>query len=135
MYYLMSMKPEHTFDDLSRRFNNLEKRYGDIFSVNEKSRLGSLRLHLPQLEAEEGIRRETVTQSIEAAPVPEESHPVSTPLADIVEDYLHIVEARRREIQINKWRREKKEMLVGRYKKGLSTKHGSGQSFARKHLV
>lgn len=38
------------------------------------------------------------------------------------EGYVTLTEARRREIQIKKWRREKKEMLIERYHKGLSTK-------------
>lgn len=32
-----------------------------------------------------------------------------------------LIEARKREIQIKKWRREKKEVLIKRYKKGLPT--------------
>ena len=32
-----------------------------------------------------------------------------------------LVEARKREIQIKKWRRDKKEMLIDRYNKGLTT--------------
>ena len=39
-----------------------------------------------------------------------------------IEDYPTLAEARQREIQIKKWRREKKEMLVERYQKGLPTK-------------
>ena len=31
-------------------------------------------------------------------------------------------EARRREIQIKKWRRDKKEILIERFRKGLSTR-------------
>ncbi|MEK7608620.1 MAG: GIY-YIG nuclease family protein [Patescibacteria group bacterium] len=38
------------------------------------------------------------------------------------EKYPTLVEARRREIQIKKWRRDKKEVLIERYKKDLSTK-------------
>ena len=38
------------------------------------------------------------------------------------EEYQTLIEAREREIQIKKWRREKKEMLIEKYKKGLSTK-------------
>lgn len=39
-----------------------------------------------------------------------------------LEKYLTFKEARSREVQIKKWRREKKEMLIVRYKKGLKTK-------------
>ena len=38
------------------------------------------------------------------------------------EPYKTLTEAREREIQIKKWRRDKKEMLVERYRKGLPTK-------------
>ena len=38
------------------------------------------------------------------------------------EEYQTLIEARKREIQIKKWRREKKEMLIDRYKHGLPTK-------------
>ena len=38
------------------------------------------------------------------------------------EPHATMTEARRREIQIKKWRREKKEILVGRYTRGLPTK-------------
>ncbi|MDE2018904.1 MAG: GIY-YIG nuclease family protein [Patescibacteria group bacterium] len=38
------------------------------------------------------------------------------------EEYETLAEARKREIQIKKWRREKKEMLVEKYRKGLPTK-------------
>ena len=38
-----------------------------------------------------------------------------------LEEHLTLSEARKREIQIKKWRREKKEMLIERYKQGLST--------------
>ena len=38
------------------------------------------------------------------------------------EEYPTLAEARKREIQIKKWQREKKEMLIKRYKSGLSTK-------------
>lgn len=43
---------------------------------------------------------------------------------DIVflEQYKTIAEARQREIQIKKWRRNKKEMLINRYKYGLETR-------------
>jgi putative endonuclease len=40
-----------------------------------------------------------------------------------LEDYPNLQEARQREIQIKKWRREKKEMLIERYKSRLPTKH------------
>ena len=39
-----------------------------------------------------------------------------------VEEYATIADARKREIQIKKWRRAKKEILIDRYKKGLRTK-------------
>ncbi len=39
-----------------------------------------------------------------------------------LEEYTTLKEARRREVQIKKWCREKKEMLVSRYKNGLPTK-------------
>ena len=38
------------------------------------------------------------------------------------EEYQTLAEARHREVQIKKWRREKKEMLIERYKKGIPTK-------------
>ena len=38
-----------------------------------------------------------------------------------LEAYSNLEEARVREIQIKKWRREKKEMLIERYIKGLPT--------------
>ena len=38
------------------------------------------------------------------------------------EKYPTFVEARRREIQIKKWRRDKKEMLIKRFIAGLLTK-------------
>ncbi len=38
------------------------------------------------------------------------------------EEYKTLPEARKREIQIKKWRRDKKERLIGLYKKGISTK-------------
>lgn len=38
------------------------------------------------------------------------------------EKYSTLAEARQREIQIKKWRRDKKEMLIDRQKQGLSTK-------------
>jgi len=39
-----------------------------------------------------------------------------------LEQYTTMTEARKREIQIKKWRREKKEFLIERYEKGLPTK-------------
>lgn len=39
-----------------------------------------------------------------------------------LEPYGTFVEARRREIQIKKWRREKKERLIELYTKGFDTK-------------
>ena len=39
-----------------------------------------------------------------------------------LEQYPTLTEARKREIQIKKWRRDKKEVLIERYKKGLPTK-------------
>ena len=39
-----------------------------------------------------------------------------------LEKYETMNGARRREIQIKKWRREKKELLIERYRKRLSTK-------------
>ena len=39
-----------------------------------------------------------------------------------LEEYPTLVKARKREIQIKKWRRDKKEVLIKRYKAGLSTK-------------
>ncbi|MDP2676504.1 MAG: GIY-YIG nuclease family protein [bacterium] len=38
------------------------------------------------------------------------------------EEYQTLTEARKREIQIKKWSREKKEMLIERFEKGLPTK-------------
>jgi len=38
------------------------------------------------------------------------------------EEYKTLAEARNREIQIKKWRRDKKELLIERFQKGLSTK-------------
>ena len=38
------------------------------------------------------------------------------------EKYDTLKEARQREIQTKKWRREKKEMLIERYSRGLETK-------------
>ncbi len=39
-----------------------------------------------------------------------------------LEEYQTLPEARKREIQIKKWRRDKKETLIERYQKGLDTK-------------
>lgn len=39
-----------------------------------------------------------------------------------LEEYGTLTEARKREIQIKKWRREKKELLIERYSKKLPTK-------------
>ncbi|MBI4118134.1 MAG: GIY-YIG nuclease family protein [Parcubacteria group bacterium] len=39
-----------------------------------------------------------------------------------LEKYTTLAEARKREIQIKKWRREKKENLIERYSQGLPTK-------------
>jgi len=38
-----------------------------------------------------------------------------------LEQHLTLTEARRREIQIKKWRRDKKEALIKRYSEGLAT--------------
>jgi len=38
-----------------------------------------------------------------------------------LEQHTTLAEARKREIQIKKWRREKKEMLIKRYQEGLPT--------------
>lgn len=38
-----------------------------------------------------------------------------------LEKYKTLTEARKREIQIKNWRREKKEFLIKRYQKGLQT--------------
>lgn len=39
-----------------------------------------------------------------------------------LEPYSTIASARQREIQLKKWRKEKKEMLIERYKNNLETK-------------
>jgi predicted GIY-YIG superfamily endonuclease len=39
-----------------------------------------------------------------------------------LEKYLTFSEARKRENQIKRWRREKKDFLINRYAKGLETK-------------
>lgn len=38
-----------------------------------------------------------------------------------LEEHLTLTDARKREIQIKKWRREKKEMLIEKFQKGLET--------------
>ena len=38
------------------------------------------------------------------------------------EKYLTLTDARQREVQIKKWRRDKKEFLIAKYSKGLETK-------------
>ena len=38
------------------------------------------------------------------------------------EKYSYLAEARKREVQIKKWRRDKKEILIQKYKTGLETK-------------
>ncbi len=40
-----------------------------------------------------------------------------------LEDYQTLAEARKREVQIKKWRRDKKDVLVTRYQAGLPTKY------------
>lgn len=54
-----------------------------------------------------------------------------------LEKYENLVGCRKREIQIKKWRREKKDMLIDRYKQGLETnfKSSSGHAFSNKHLI
>ncbi len=39
-----------------------------------------------------------------------------------LEHYPTLAAARKREVQIKKWRRDKKEILIERYQKGLETK-------------
>ena len=39
-----------------------------------------------------------------------------------LEPYPTLLEARQREIQIKKWRRDKKEVLIEKYSKGLTTR-------------
>lgn len=39
-----------------------------------------------------------------------------------LEQHSSLSDARKREIQIKKWRRDKKEVLIERYSKGLETK-------------
>lgn len=43
------------------------------------------------------------------------------------EEYSTLAEARQREIQIKKLRREKKEMLINRFQRGLPTKLNRGK--------
>jgi putative endonuclease len=38
-----------------------------------------------------------------------------------LEEYKTLIEARKREIQLKKWRREKKEILIEKYNNGLKT--------------
>jgi len=38
------------------------------------------------------------------------------------EEYPDLIQARKREIQIKKWRRDKKDKLIRRYSQGLETK-------------
>lgn len=40
-----------------------------------------------------------------------------------LEEYENLAQARKREIQIKKWNRSKKETLIERYKNGLETKN------------
>jgi len=42
-----------------------------------------------------------------------------------LEEYITLIEARKREIQIKRWRRNKKEMLIDLYNKGITTKQNS----------
>lgn len=39
-----------------------------------------------------------------------------------LEEHRTLADARKREVQIKKWRREKKEVLIDRFAKGLETK-------------
>lgn len=39
-----------------------------------------------------------------------------------LEEYSDLAQARKREVQIKKWRRDKKEKLIKRYSQGLETK-------------
>lgn len=39
-----------------------------------------------------------------------------------LEEHSTLAEARKREIQIKKWRRDKKELLIARYSQGLDTR-------------
>ncbi len=47
---------------------------------------------------------------------------ISTFKIVFLEQYKTIAEARKREIQIKKWRRDKKDMLIDRYQNNLPTK-------------
>ncbi|TSC81497.1 MAG: putative endonuclease [Parcubacteria group bacterium Gr01-1014_20] len=47
---------------------------------------------------------------------------ISTYRIVFLEEYPTIAEARKREVQIKKWRREKKEKLIERYQNRLPTK-------------
>ncbi len=40
-----------------------------------------------------------------------------------LEEHQTLLSARQREIQIKKWRREKKELLINKYKSGLATRY------------
>jgi len=40
------------------------------------------------------------------------------------EEYKSLAEARKREIQLKKWRREKKELVIKKFQLGLTTKLG-----------
>lgn len=48
--------------------------------------------------------------------------PIPTYKIVFLEQYETLAQARTREIQIKKWRRDKKELLIDRYSKGLPTK-------------
>lgn len=48
-----------------------------------------------------------------------------------LEQYEKIVDARRREIQIKKWRRDKKEFLIQKYNNKLPTKSDTGTSVVK----
>lgn len=39
-----------------------------------------------------------------------------------LEEYVDLMSARKREIQIKKWRRDKKEFLIEKYRRGVPTK-------------
>ncbi len=45
-----------------------------------------------------------------------------------LEEHTSLTEAQKREIQIKKWRRDKKEMLIMRYKKGFPQSSSLGLS-------
>ena len=42
-----------------------------------------------------------------------------------IEEYRTLAEARKREIQLKKWRRNKKEFLIKKYQEGLKTKQSN----------